>query len=238
MSARAWESVVYARVASVAMNNYQVVLLKHDAERFNAYLADVKSGKKRIAAGALLPHQIIESLGEDGDGAGAGVADLEWRRMVDDMRALGKLTNCVAVCDVSGSMSGLPMDVCVALGLLISELTEDPWRGRVITFSERPEIHFITGGTLSEKVVFMRAMEWGMNTNFQAVFDKILEVAVGASLPPERMVRRVFVFSDMEFDQASAHPWETDYEAIVRKFSKAGYGSAVPEIVFWNLAYS
>ncbi|XP_037446148.1 uncharacterized protein LOC119315756 [Triticum dicoccoides] len=238
MSARAWESVVYTRVASVAMKNYQAVFLKHDAERFNAYLADVKSGKKRIAAGALLPHQIIESLGEDGDGAGTGVADMQWRRMVDDMRALGKLTNCVAVCDVSGSMSGLPMDVCVALGLLVSELTDDPWRGRVITFSERPEIHLITGDTLSEKVSFVRAMEWGMNTNFQAVFDKILDVAVAAGLPPERMVRRVLVFSDMEFDQASAHPWETDYEAIVRKFSEAGYGSAVPEIVFWNLAYS
>ncbi|VAI56106.1 unnamed protein product [Triticum turgidum subsp. durum] len=238
MSARAWESVVYTRVASVAMKNYQAVFLKHDAERFNAYLADVKSSKKRIAAGALLPHQIIESLGEDGDGAGTGVADMQWRRMVDDMRALGKLTNCLAVCDVSGSMSGLPMDVCVALGLLVSELTDDPWSGRVITFSERPEIHLITGDTLSEKVGFMRAMDWGMNTNFQAVFDKILEVAVGAGLPPERMVRRVFVFSDMEFDQASAHPWETDYEAIVRKFSEAGYGSAVPEIVFWNLAYS
>uniref|UniRef100_A0A453NIB4 DUF2828 domain-containing protein n=1 Tax=Aegilops tauschii subsp. strangulata TaxID=200361 RepID=A0A453NIB4_AEGTS len=209
---RAWESVVYTRVASVAMKNYQAVFLKHDAERFNSYLADVKSGKKRIAAGALLPHQIIESLGEDGDGAGTGVADMQWRRMVDDMRALGKLTNCMAVCDVSGSMSGLPMDVCVALGLLVSELTGTPWRGRVITFSERPEIHLITGDTLSEKVDFMRAMEWGMNTNFQAVFDKILEVAVGGGLPPEKMVRRVFVFSDMEFDQASAHPWETDYD--------------------------
>uniref|UniRef100_A0ACD5YPE9 Uncharacterized protein n=1 Tax=Avena sativa TaxID=4498 RepID=A0ACD5YPE9_AVESA len=237
---RAWDSVVYARVASVAMKNYQAVFLKHDAERFSAYLADVKSGKKRIAAGALLPHQIVESLSVDGHGviSDTGVADLQWQRMVEDMRALGKLTNCVAVCDVSGSMNGLPMDVCVALGLLVSELTDDPWCGHVITFSERPEIHMITGDTLSEKVGFMSAMDWGMNTNFQAVFDKILEVAVGARLLPEKMARRVFVFSDMEFDQASANPWETDYEAIVRKFSEAGYGAAVPEIVFWNLAYS
>ena len=48
----------------------------------------------------------------------------------------------------------------------------------------------------------------------------------------------MFVFSDMEFDQASPHPWETDYGAIVRKFLEAGYGGAVPEIVFWDLAYS
>ncbi|KAK6923530.1 Uncharacterized conserved protein UCP015417, vWA [Dillenia turbinata] len=49
------------------------------------------------------------------------------------------------------------------------------------------------------------------------------------------MIKRVLVFSDMEFDQASANNWETDYEAIVWKFMEQGYGSAVPEIVFWNL---
>ncbi|RCV05196.1 hypothetical protein SETIT_1G063500v2 [Setaria italica] len=236
ISARAWESVVYTRVASVAMKNYKDLFLKHDADRFNAYLADVKSGKKRIAAGALLPHEIIASLGDDdGEENDGGVADLQWQRMVDDMRALGRLSNCVAVCDVSGSMSGVPMDVCVALGLLVSELSDDPWRGRVITFSERPELHRIAGETLAEKISFVRTMDWGMNTNFQAVFDKILEVAVEARLAPERMVKRVLVFSDMEFDQASAEPWETDHEAIVRKFTEAGYGGAVPEVVFWNL---
>uniref|UniRef100_A0A0D3F1J5 TROVE domain-containing protein n=1 Tax=Oryza barthii TaxID=65489 RepID=A0A0D3F1J5_9ORYZ len=234
ISARAWESVVYTRVASVAMKNYKDLFLKHDADRFNAYLADVKSGKKKIAAGALLPHEIISSLDDDDDG-GSGVADLQWQRMVDDMRALGKLRNCVAVCDVSGSMTGLPMDVCVALGLLVSDLSDDPWRGRVITFSESPQLHHIVGEALSDKARFIREMNWGMNTNFQAVFDKILEVATVAALSPDKMVRRVVVFSDMEFDQASAQPWETDYEAIVRKYTAAGYGAAVPEVVFWNL---
>jgi hypothetical protein len=78
-------------------------------------------------------------------------------------------------------------------------------------------------------------MDWNMNTDFQAVFDKLLHIAVTGKLPPEKMVRRVFVFSDMEFDEASSRPWETDYEAITRKFTEAGYGAAVPEIVFWNL---
>ncbi|KAI8526775.1 hypothetical protein RHMOL_Rhmol12G0022300 [Rhododendron molle] len=52
------------------------------------------------------------------------------------------------------------------------------------------------------------------------------------------MIKRVFVFSDLEFDQASARPWETDYQVIVRKFGEKGYGSCVPEIVFWNLSDS
>ncbi|KAL6874120.1 hypothetical protein ACP4OV_014202 [Aristida adscensionis] len=229
ISARAWGDVVYERVASVAMKNYTELFLKYDAERFQDYLDDVKSGKTKIAAGALLPHEILESIGTD------GVADLQWERMVSDLRAQGKLNNCIAVCDVSGSMDGLPMDVCVALGLLLSELSDEPWHHRVITFSARPQLHLISGETLWEKTNFIREMHWDMNTDFQAVFDNLLRVAVAGNLPPERMVRKVFVFSDMEFDQASSRPWETDYEAITRKFTEAGYGDAVPEIVFWNL---
>ncbi len=53
-----------------------------------------------------------------------------------------------------------------------------------------------------------------MNTNFQKVFDLILEVAVNGNLKEDRMIKRVFVFSDMEFDQASTNNWEIDYEAI------------------------
>ena len=229
ITAQAWGDVVYPRVASRAMRRYRELFLKHDAERFEKYLEDVKAGKATIAAGALLPHEILASV--DGD----GVADLQWERMVSDLRALGKLSNCVAICDVSGSMSGLPMDVCVALGLLVSELSDEPWHHRLITFSAKPELHKITGTTLTEKTTFIRQMHWMMNTDFQAVFDKLLGLAKTFKLPPEQMVRKVFVFSDMEFDQASSRPWETDYEAITRKFEEAGYGAVVPEIVFWNL---
>nr|TKW22058.1 LOW QUALITY PROTEIN: hypothetical protein SEVIR_4G204200v2 [Setaria viridis] len=200
VSAKAWGDVVYKRVASVATKNYKDLFLKHDAERFKLYLADVEAGKAKIAAGGLLPHEILASIGTD------GVANLQWQRMIADLRALGKLSNSIAVCDVSGSVEGLPMDVCVALGLLISELSDDPWHHRVARI-----------------------------LSYTAVFDKLLHIAVSGNLPPEKMVRRVFVFSDMEFDEASLKPWETDYEAIKRKFTEAGYGAAVPEIVFWNL---
>ncbi|CAM0909105.1 unnamed protein product [Alopecurus aequalis] len=231
VAARKWGEVVYPRVASVAMRNYRALFLEHDAERFGLYLERVKAGEVKITAGALLPHEILASVGTDGE----DVADLQWKPMVDDLLALGKLNNCLAVCDVSGSMEGRPMDVCVALGLLLSELCDEPWRHRVITFSARPQLHHVEGDTLWEKTQFIRRMDWDMNTDFQAVFDQLLRVAVAGNVPPERMVKKVFVFSDMEFDQASSRPWETDYEAITRKYSQAGYGDAVPQIVFWNL---
>ncbi|KAF9624516.1 hypothetical protein IFM89_011629 [Coptis chinensis] len=39
----------------------------------------------------------------------------------------------------------------------------------------------------------------------------------------------------MGYNIKTQNAWETDYEAIIRKFSEQGYGSVVPDIVFWNL---
>ncbi|XLU63380.1 hypothetical protein S245_022589 [Arachis hypogaea] len=152
MSEKRWDSIPYNRVASVAMKLYKEKFMKHDKKRFMKYLVDVKSGKTTIATGALLPHEIIQSLGyrypygdEDEYEAADEVAELQWSRMGSDMLKKGKLKNCLAVFDVSGSMSGVPMDVCVALGLLVSELNEEPWKGKVITFSANPQLHLIEG---------------------------------------------------------------------------------------------
>ncbi|KAL0426689.1 UNVERIFIED_CONTAM: hypothetical protein Slati_2843700 [Sesamum latifolium] len=167
------------------MKFYKDKFLKHDKERFEEYLEKVKSGKAKIAAGALLPHEIIASL-DDADGG--QVAELQWKRMVDDMSRKGKLNNCLAVSDVSGSMSGIPMNVAIALGMLVSELCEEPWKGKIITFSSDPKLHAIEGDSLCEKSKFVRCMDWGMSTNFQKVFDVILEVAVKGNLPTDRMI--------------------------------------------------
>ncbi|KAL6208013.1 hypothetical protein ACLB2K_018965 [Fragaria x ananassa] len=98
--------------------------------------------------------------------------------MVEDMLKLGKMKNCLAVCDVSGSMSGKPMEVCVALGLLVSELCDEPWKGKVITFSRDPALYLIKGESLQWKTDFIRRMHWGMNIDFQKMFDLLLQVAV------------------------------------------------------------
>ncbi|EOA12429.1 hypothetical protein CARUB_v10028210mg [Capsella rubella] len=259
MSAKEWDLLKYSRVASVAMKNYKKLFVEHDSERFSKFLEDVKSGKKKIAAGALLPHEIINQLEYNCESeVDAEVAELQWARMVDDLSKKGKMKSSLAVCDVSGSMSGTPMEVCVALGLLVSELNEEPWKGKVITFSENPQLHTVTGSSLMEKTEFVRQMDWGMNTDFQKVFDRILEVAVENKLTDQQMVKRLFVFSDMEFDDAmsnsnsevnysltvedrlkiskqkSKEKWETDYEVVQRKYKDSGFLN-VPEMVFWNL---
>lgn len=238
ISAKRWEDLPYTRVPSVAMRRYKEIFEKHDKERFAQFLEDVQAGKKKIAAGAVLPHQIMRDAMEQA-GQQPNVGELQWQRMVQDLKESGKLSNSIAVCDVSGSMSGEPMEVCIALGMLVAELCEDPWKGYVITFSDDPQLHEVKGGTLADKYQCLQAMDWGMSTDFQKVFDQILATAVRVSLPPEKMIKRVFVFSDMEFNEASERKdWQgTDYVVICRKFRDAGYG-APPEVVFWNLRNS
>uniref|UniRef100_A0A803M6R6 Uncharacterized protein n=1 Tax=Chenopodium quinoa TaxID=63459 RepID=A0A803M6R6_CHEQI len=190
MCAREWNYIVYSRVASIAMKNYAQLFYKNDAERLTKYLERVVQGKSKIAAGALLPHQIVKKVKDPKnkkDPMTRIVSELQWKRMVEDLSNIGKLKNCLAICDVSGSMYGLPLEVSVALGLLVSELSEEPWKGKLITFSRFPQLQVIQ-------------VTWNLM-------------------------------------EASANDWETDYQAIVRKFNEKGF-SKVPEIVFWNLRNS
>ncbi|RZC49939.1 hypothetical protein C5167_018368 [Papaver somniferum] len=239
MSSNKWELLPYNRVPS----------------NFTNHLEGVKRGDKKckIAAGALLPHQIIKSLRFE-DENDCNVPELQWKRMVEDLSKIGKLKDCLAIADVSGSMTGTPMDVVVSLGLLVSEMSHEPWKGKRITFSENPELHKIEGDTLRSKTEFIRQMQWGYSTDFQKVFDQILRVAVEGNLKEDQMIKRLFVFSDMEFNQANSKgkyspyhyyygrqsadaEWETDYQVIQNKFREKGYRN-VPEIIFWNLRES
>ncbi|GAQ77987.1 hypothetical protein KFL_000060520 [Klebsormidium nitens] len=232
-AAQRWHEVQYKRVPSVCMRMNKDVFVKHDKERFEAFLADVAAGKTKIAAGAVLPHEVLQEA-VTGSGAGAEVAERQWERIVADLKQKGSLANCMAICDVSGSMYGTPIQVAIALGMLVAELAEAPWGGKLITFSANPQMHEVRGGNLREKYRFVSQMQWNMTTDFQKVFDNMLALAQATNLPPDAMVRRLFVFSDMEFDAASARPYQTDYAEIERKFREAGYGTP-PEIVFWNM---
>ncbi|CAI7876380.1 unnamed protein product [Closterium sp. NIES-54] len=213
------------------------------------YLQDVKGGEAledvetgteaKIAAGALLPHELVkaaEKAEEQGDGNDS-VIELQWKAMVADVRSKGSLGSSMAVCDVSGSM--YRYDMAIALSLLVSEVSSEPWKNHLITFARarEPMIHRVQGETLAERVRSTEAMDWAYDkTNFQAVFDLLLSRTQQFQLDPPDMVQRLYVFCDMQFNKvgsARSAKWETDHQAIKRKYAAAGY--PVPQIVYWNL---
>ncbi|KAB2633476.1 hypothetical protein D8674_029723 [Pyrus ussuriensis x Pyrus communis] len=201
------------------------------------YWMDVKAGNSKIEGIAMRPDEIICRANNRNF---EQLADPQWKAMVEEIYLKqGKLKNCLAVCDVSGRMCGHPMNVSLGLGLLVSELSEEPWKGKVFTFSRNPQLLTIQGDDLKSKCVFMRRMDnqdWHGDVDFQKVFDLILEVASNENLKPEQMIRRLYVFTRcQDFDDASANNWKTDYKAIQRKFKEKGYGDVVPQIVYWDM---
>jgi len=157
--------------------------------------------------------------------------------------------NILPVCDVSGSMNGLPMAVSVSLGLYISERNESIFKNAFITFSGNPEMVYITGGTLLQKMSQIESADWGMNTNIDGVFNLILESAVKGNVPEKDIPTKILIISDMEFDQSQRDDhnmwglhekcvrvpkWDiTAIEMMEQKYKDAGY--KMPGIIFWNV---
>lgn len=251
-----WNLVNYYRMPSRCRTIYGEMYRRHDQERYDAYINLAKekaeSGERvtMVAAGALLPHEITQKVSKSGGDLNDELG-LQWLRMIQDVKDNGKLPKALAICDVSGSMGSLgsprsmvgepstktqPIQVAVALSLLLSDITDGLFSNQVITFSSCPELVQLPKATvdnLSSRVSFMAGMNWGYNTDFQAVFDVIFEKARKENLDADEMPSILFCFSDMEFDQAHEGNWKTDLELVRAKYAKAGY--EVPTIVFWNL---
>lgn len=151
--------------------------------------------------------------------------EVQWESVMKRLREQngGRFTNAVALVDVSSSMSGLPMKVAVSLGLIVSELSDGPFRGRCISFHEEPFWHVIKGSTLREKTADMLKMDWGGSTCIDKVFDLIVDLAVERGASQEDLPSTLFVFSDMEFNDAFGAPNLTAFQAAKQKFEKAGY---------------
>jgi len=241
-----WNLVNYNVMPSICRMMYGEMYRQHDQERYDAFVnravKQAESGKRvtMVAAGALLPHQITERCqsGSNSDELNKELG-LQWLRLIQDVKDKGDLRNALAICDVSHSMTGEPMDVSIALGMLLSDITSGPFANKVVTFSEKPELVRVPKATvdnLASRAYFMKGMNWGYSTDFQAVFGLILKRAVEERVPMNEMPSILFCFSDMEFDEArqtGSARWKTDLELIRSKYSKAGYN--VPTIVFWNL---
>jgi len=111
---------------------------------------------------------------------------------------------------------------------------KNPYYKKIVTFSQNPVLHTVQGDKLTDQVNSISGMQWEMNTNFIAVFTLLLNTAVMYKVPQENMVETLFVFTDMQFDQACSD--HTPFEQVEIMYEKAGY--KMPKIVFWNLRSS
>jgi hypothetical protein len=237
MSANQWNLIQYDRITSSAMKNYKSLFYKHDQHRFSQHLLTVKSRPKTTDKD-VLPYEILrcfEPFHYHPSHASHEVAELQWKRMIDTYCSKGKFVNCITVvndflfCQGFGSAERF----CIAFALMTSELCASPWRGKILTYSTKPEFVNIEGDDLGSRVSFLRFRSpWDCMPyqDLRLVMDKILETAIDLKLAKEDMFERVFVF-DRHLAWCDSINWEKDYGPMQEKYKRNGY--VMPEILRW-----
>jgi hypothetical protein len=224
-----WGTVTYEHVPSVAMARYTKAFGKHDADRFTKY----KTGDTKVNASAVYPYDVLKTL-KMGDRV---MAVKQWGALPNYME--GNNERVLPVCDVSGSMSSPAggnatvscMDVCISLGLYISERNEGKFKDAFITFSETPNLQYLNGN-LNDRYIQLQRADWGMSTNLEAVFNLVLRQAKQFNLPESEMPTTILIMSDMEFNSAT-RARNSALDMIREEYAKAGY--TMPKLVFWNI---
>ena len=233
ISSNKWDEVNYSEVPAQASRIYKNAFYKHDKERYDKFIEDVSSGEKTINAGTLYPYDIIRDVRRNDHGI--KTLDALWNALPN---YADKPENSICVIDTSGSMYSTnedisPIDVAISLGIYLAERLDGYFKNHFITFSESPKLQTLIGNTISEKVKYLEKADWGMNTNFIAIFELLLKTAIENDVPESELPTRLYIISDMQFDEADHTNQKTNFEVVDEMYSKAGYKR--PELVFWDV---
>ena len=134
--------------------------------------------------------------------------------------------------DVSGSMYGGALQVAISLGMYLAERNKSQFVNTFLTFSGDPQlIRLDPTKSLAERFQTINSSEWGMNTNFEKAYTKILELATKHDVDPKSMPTMLLCLSDMQFDDSGNRNLHLDN--IRDEYRSAGY--ELPKLVFWDL---
>lgn len=203
-------------------------------QTYQDYLSKLTKGEVKVNIKGIQPHELVTTYLRK-NVALDPLVEGQWTALVDRTKKSGVFKNTTAIVDTSSSMDGQPLEVAVALGILVAECTEctEP---KILTFSDKPRWHKLTGNTLQEKVAAMDYSDWGGSTNLRNTFDLILNDAITNKLTPDQVVSTLIIFTDMQFNSACSGPWESTFEYAQKTFESNGY--KLPKIICWNLRTS
>jgi hypothetical protein len=142
--------------------------------------------------------------------------------------------NILVMADVSGSMSGRPMDTSVGLATYFAHRNKGDYHNLYMTFTDQP--HFIElreGATLAECIAKVMATDVGYNTNLEAAFNYILKHAVTNGVSNDELPKALVVISDMEIDRYMRQNKMDFVDAMKAKFARYGY--TLPKLIMWNV---
>jgi hypothetical protein len=247
MCANEWSNIAYSNVASQCLRKSRNAFIKHDNERFNTFLESVKSGETKMNTGTLTPVDVVSEVtklvGDDFEtffDTSDSMKALEtmWSNLEDVNKG-----NVLVMCDTSGSMysgwgSVKPITVALAMTLYLAERNKGDLKNLFMTFSSSPNIRHIQGDTLLEKLQSISQSAWGLGTNLELAFSKLLDICTSNNLSSEDMPEAVVVVSDMQINQCTTCEVDGDgkllfYDRMSKRYANAGY--KMPHLVFWNV---
>lgn len=248
MSNNRWDEIEFDKIPSRAGIIYRNAFAQRDvtAARYKAF---IESKETKMNTAALYPydlvHQALDKIEYNWrnsnfeitmDETSRKALDKAWSQLKDYIG--GSDEKLMGVIDTSGSMSGRPIEVAISLGMYAAERLGGPFKNHFITFASRPQLIEIEGVDFVDKVKRVYAQQLVDNTNLEAVFELLLNMALRPEVKVEDLPTKLVVVSDMEIDVGSC--WrsslvrQTEMERIRKKWEQ--HGLKLPELVYWNVS--
>jgi hypothetical protein len=225
--------------------------MKQNATQSYADFAKDKTTK--VNTKALYPYEVVDKavkLLRDGywwsyrmrpvppDDTDRLMVNKYWENLGEEFQKLNM--NALCVVDTSGSMWGTeasaPINIAISLGMIAADKARGPFHGKYISFSSRPQLISVEGVDFVDKVRRIYETNLCENTNLEATFDMLLDVAKRNHMKQKDLPKSIIVISDMQID--SAYGYRNSHEAnrtmmenMRRKWQRAGYD--LPKMVYW-----
>lgn len=257
MSQGKWDEINFEKLPSKASMIYSDAFERHCLNNYTEYLSKLASGDCKINAKSLFPvdiiHRVLDkvSLRNTWNGNNDSISikdkiilDAMWKSLPNYFEGLEETGICCV--DTSGSMFGTPVEVALSLGLYCADKCKGPFKDHFFTFDEKPNFQHIVGDTIIDKVASIRSIN-ASNTDFEACLKMILNIAVRNNLKQSDLPTKLYVISDMQFDEARggyidswSGPRHIKTKPFMQKmkemYEQAGY--SLPAIVYWNVRAS
>lgn len=258
MSAGKWDEIEFDAIPSKAGIKYKNAFARHDIERMKAgteqsYADFAKDKNTTVNAGTLYPYEVVDKAIKTMqrgwynrtpamDDTDRLMVNKYWDNLTDYFKDAS--LDALAVVDTSASMrssdAAAPINVAISLGMYCAERAKGPYAGHYISFSRTPKLVKVEGVDFCSKVKRIYDANLCENTNIEATFDMLLDVAMRNDCAQEDLPKNIIVISDMEFDQARGYcRWDakpenaTLMENIEKKWNQYGY--QMPKLIFWNV---
>ncbi|MBO3356277.1 DUF2828 family protein [Clostridium perfringens] len=242
LSKKKYEDIDYSKIPTNASLKYRKAFYRNDEERYVDYLDSLTKGKIKIDSKTLYPYQLVSKALKYPSDEEKQLLNAMWDGLPDYIGDNNE--NAIAVVDTSGSMYGTPLEVAISLGLYLAERNKGAFKNHFITFADNPELVEVVGKDFCEKVSNISNANWGMSTDIEATFDLILNTAIKNKLKQEELPSKIFIISDMEFNQienSGYYSWnrkqqrddKTLFANLKNRFESNGY--KMPNLVFWNV---